>query len=133
MSNKLKSKEMDVSATKAEGTTSGSSESRGVSHTLSSTASAVSEAASKEVRKKPIMTFHEGVVSAALWGREVQVDGKPVTMCSVTFEREYRDRNDNRRFTPSLNLSDMAHLISLARAVEEYGKGLRQSESNQNA
>src|SRR5687768_7690322 len=75
--------ETDVSATEAEGKTSGTSESAAaVSRTTSSTAEAVSEA----TRLAP-SHFREGAVTVTVWPREFQYKGKPTIFYSVSLEK----------------------------------------------
>lgn len=61
------------------------------------------------LQNKPIKTYRTGVLSLSLW--ENEVEDKKVK--SFTFERSYKDDEDNWKNTKSLKVNDLPQLVVL--------------------
>src|SRR2546425_577859 len=79
----------------------------------------------QEAKRRPIQTLREGDVSASIRAREVQSQGKPVTFCSVSFERSYRDRAGTWKYTKNFDASDLGALVAVAQRAAEYIESLQ--------
>ena len=86
--------------------------------------------AAQDARRRPIQSFREGDgVSASIWARQVQYQGKPVTFYSVSCERAFRDRDGTYRYSKNFDASDLGALLTVIQRAAEYIHGLqRQTE-----
>jgi hypothetical protein len=129
MKNHSSTLEKDVSAPKAEGTSSGRSESTTVSHAVGNTTSAVSEtiASQEEKPNRPVQTFiaENGIVSASVWVREVQFKGQPKTFYSISLQRSFQDKKGKTRYTGYLDASNLDDAIALAKKAKAFVRGLQ--------
>ncbi len=76
--------------------------------------------ATPEAKRRPIQSFHEGDVSASIWSREAQHQGKPLTFYSVSVERSYRDRDGAYRYTRNFDADDLGALLTVIQRSAEY-------------
>lgn len=83
--------------------------------------------APQDVKRRPIHTFREGDVSASIWTRTVEHHaGAPVTFCSASFERSYRDRDGTWRYTRNFDASDLGALVTVIQRSSEYIQKLQE-------
>lgn len=119
---------MDASESRiaSEGTTTSSAtgEEHSVSRAVTETTSRVAEATASHDAKRRPMHFREADVSAAVWSREVPVNGEPVTFYSVSLERAYRDRDGARQYSKSFDPDDLGALVTVIQRAAEYIQGL---------
>jgi hypothetical protein len=75
--------------------------------------------AAQETRK-PVQAFRVEDVSCSIWAREVQVQGKPRTFHSCTFERSYKDRDGSYRYTKTFDPDSLGKLVTLCHQASEW-------------
>jgi hypothetical protein len=71
-------------------------------------------------KKMPEMKFRSGAIAATIWGNETIKDGKKVEYKSVTFERSYKDKNDQWQSTNSLRTADIPKAILVLTKAYEH-------------
>jgi len=70
-------------------------------------------------KKMPETKFRSGAIAATIWANETVRDGKKVAYKSVTFERSYKDKNDEWQSTNSLRTADIPKaILVLSKAYE---------------
>jgi hypothetical protein len=70
-------------------------------------------------KKMPETKFRSGAIAATIWSNETVRDGKKVEYKSVTFERSYKDKNDQWQSTNSLRTADIPKaILVLSKAYE---------------
>jgi len=55
----------------------------------------------------PLKKFRAGAIVATIWNNETEKDGKKVDYKTVSFERSYKDKNDEWQTTNSLRINDL--------------------------
>ncbi|HYD03009.1 MAG TPA: hypothetical protein VEC16_01805 [Alphaproteobacteria bacterium] len=71
-------------------------------------------------KKMPETKFRAGAIAATIWSNEATgKDGKKVVYHSVSFERNYKDKNDQWQSTSSLRTQDIPKaILVLSKAYE---------------
>lgn len=78
------------------------------------------EEKNEQPKKLPEKKFKIGAISATIWANEVTTkDGKKAVYKTISFERRYKDKNDEWQKTTSLRVNDLpkANLV-LSKAYE---------------
>ena len=71
-------------------------------------------------KKMPETKFRSGAIAATIWANETVRDGKKIVYKSVTFERSYKDKNDEWQSTNSLRTADIPKAILVLSKAYEY-------------
>jgi hypothetical protein len=71
-------------------------------------------------KKMPETKFRSGAIAATIWANETVRDGKKVEYKSVTFERSYKDKNDQWQSTNSLRTADIPKAILVLTKAYEH-------------
>jgi hypothetical protein len=70
-------------------------------------------------KKMPETKFRAGAIAATIWSNESTRDGKKVVYHSVSFERSYKDKNDQWQTTNNLRTQDIPKaILVLSKAYE---------------
>ena len=70
-------------------------------------------------KKLPETKFRSGAIVATIWSNEAVRDGKKVEYKTVSFERSYKDKNDQWQTTNSLRTADLPKaILVLSKAYE---------------
>jgi hypothetical protein len=70
-------------------------------------------------KKMPETKFRSGAIAATIWANETLKDGKKIVYKSVSFERSYKDKNDEWQSTNSLRTQDIPKaILVLSKAYE---------------
>ena len=69
---------------------------------------------------KPEQKFRVGNVSATIWKNEIKKDGKIKEFKTVTFERIYKDKEDEWQTSNSLNVQDLPKAMTVLGKAYEY-------------
>lgn len=70
-------------------------------------------------KKLPETKFRSGAIAATVWSNEAVRDGKKVEYKTVSFERSYKDKNDQWQSTNSLRTQDLPKaILVLSKAYE---------------
>ncbi|MCK4669892.1 MAG: hypothetical protein KAT43_01720 [Nanoarchaeota archaeon] len=69
---------------------------------------------------KPEQKFRVGCVSATIWGNETKKDGKIREFKTVSFERNYKDKDGEWQTTSSLNINDLPKAMVVLGKAYEY-------------
>lgn len=71
----------------------------------------------KEVKNKPIKKFRAGAVTATIWSNPSKEGDSEYH--TISFERRYKDKDDNWKSTNSLRASDLPRsILVLSKAYE---------------
>jgi hypothetical protein len=82
-------------------------------------------------KKLPETKFRSGAIAATIWSNETMRDGKKVTYKSVTFERSYKDKNDEWQTTNSLRTNDIPKaILVLTKAYEHLALNADDNDDN---
>lgn len=73
-----------------------------------------------DVSKQPIKVLRIEEVSASIFERIKEIQGKPVAFHNVSFSRSYRDEKNNRQYTKSFSTDDLGKLVNLAVQASEF-------------
>lgn len=72
-------------------------------------------------KKRPDKKFRAGAVSATIWSNEGHNDkGETVTFKTVSFDRNYMDKEGNWQSTNSLRASDLPKAVLVLQKAFEY-------------
>lgn len=71
-------------------------------------------------KKMPETKFRSGAIAATIWSNETIKDGKKVEYKSVSFERSYKDKNDQWQSTNSLRTADIPKAILVLTKAYEH-------------
>ena len=71
-------------------------------------------------KKLPETKYRSGAITATIWSNEVVRDGKKVEYKSITFERSYKDKNDELQSTNSLRTADIPKAILVLTKAYEH-------------
>jgi hypothetical protein len=71
-------------------------------------------------KKMPETKFRSGAIAATIWSNETVRDGKKVEYKSITFERSYKDKNDQWQSTNSLRTADIPKAILVLTKAYEH-------------
>ena len=84
------------------------------------TAATEAAPATQGAKRRPVQSFREGDVSASIWARRSEYQGKPVTFHSLSVERAYRDRDGSYRYTKNFDANDLGALLTVIQRSAEY-------------
>ena len=68
----------------------------------------------------PEKKFRAGAVAATIWANEAVRDGKKVTYRTVSFERSYKDKDNEWKTTSSLRVADIPKAVLVLSKAYEY-------------
>ncbi|MGV8141134.1 MAG: hypothetical protein ACP5NW_01685 [Candidatus Woesearchaeota archaeon] len=71
-------------------------------------------------KKLPEMKYRAGALAATIWSNETVKDGKKVEYKTVSFERSYKDKNDQWQTTNSLRTADIPKAILVLTKAYEH-------------
>ena len=71
-------------------------------------------------KKLPETKFRSGAIAATIWSNEAVRDGKKVEYKTVSFERSYKDKNDQWQSTNSLRTADIPKAILVLTKAYEH-------------
>ena len=71
-------------------------------------------------KKLPETKFRSGAIQATIWSNEAIRDGKKVEYKTVSFERSYKDKNDQWQSTNSLRTADIPKAILVLTKAYEH-------------
>ncbi len=72
-------------------------------------------------KKRPEKKFRAGPISATIWANEGKNDkGEPVTFKSISFDRNYMDKEGNWQSTNSLRTNDLPKAMLVLSKAYEY-------------
>lgn len=74
----------------------------------------------KKKMTKPEQKFRVGCVSATIWNNEAKKDGKIKEFKTVSFERNYKDKDGDWQATSSLNINDLPKAMVVLGKAYEY-------------
>ena len=81
-------------------------------------------------KKMPETKFRSGAIAATIWVNEMIKDGKKVEYKSVSFERSYKDKNDQWQSTNSLRTADIPKaILVLTKAYEHLALNADEEEN----
>jgi hypothetical protein len=86
---------------------------------------ASTQAASQDVKRRPVQTLRVDDCSASIWAREFTVQGKPKTFFSVTIERSYKDRDGAWKYTKSFDADSLGKVVALCQQAADAIAGLQ--------
>lgn len=69
---------------------------------------------------KPEKRFSAGAISATIWNNTIEKDGKETNYKTISFDRKYKDKEDNWKSTNSLRASDIPKAILVLNKAYEY-------------
>jgi len=80
-------------------------------------------------KKMPETKFRSGAIAATVWSNETVRDGKKVEYRTVSFERSYKDKNDQWQSTNSLRTTDLPKaILVLTKAYEHLALNAEEEE-----
>ncbi len=68
----------------------------------------------------PEKKFRAGPITATIWQNETQRDGKTVSYNTISFERSYKDKNDEWQTTNSLRMNDLPRAVLVLNKAYEF-------------
>lgn len=68
----------------------------------------------------PEKTFRAGTVSASIWRKEVEQNGRKVIQHSVRIQNRYRDKAGNWKNTEYYSANDLLRLVLVAQKTCEH-------------
>jgi hypothetical protein len=81
-------------------------------------------------KKLPETKFRSGAIAATIWSNEAIRDGKKVEYKTVSFERSYKDKNDQWQSTNSLRTADIPKaILVLTKAYEHLALNADEDEN----
>ncbi|RME78356.1 hypothetical protein D6774_01450 [Candidatus Woesearchaeota archaeon] len=69
---------------------------------------------------QPEKKFRAGALSATIWNNKTQRDGKEETYRTVSFERNYKDKDGTWKTTNSLRVNDLPKAVLILNKAYEY-------------
>ena len=78
---------------------------------------------------KPEKIFSAGAISATIWNNIIERDGKKTSYKTISFDRKYKDKEDNWKSTNSIRTSDIPKAILVLSKAYEY-LSLKSSDSS---
>lgn len=84
------------------------------------------ETAADAAPRQPVKTLRVDDCSASIWPRTYSVKGVPTTFYSISFERSYKGRNGEWRYTKSFDLGSLGKVITLCQQASEVIQSLQQ-------
>ena len=74
------------------------------------------------------MTYRADDCRASIWARDYNVQGRPKTFVTVTFERSYKDRDGQWRYTKNFDVEDLGKVVTVTQQAAEWIHGLQYPE-----
>lgn len=68
----------------------------------------------------PEKKFRAGAIAATVWSNETVRDGKKVSYKTISFERSYKDKDDEWKQTNSLRTQDIPKAVLVLSKAYEY-------------
>jgi len=68
----------------------------------------------------PEIKFRAGAISATVWKNQTEREGKVVEYRTVSFERNYKDKNEEWKKTNSLRVNDLPKASLVLQKAYEY-------------
>ena len=68
----------------------------------------------------PEKKFSAGALSATIWKNETEKNGEVKSYKTISFERRYKDKEDNWKSTNSLRINDLPKAVMLLQKAYEY-------------
>lgn len=68
----------------------------------------------------PEKKFRAGAITATVWSNETVKDGKKVSYKTISFERSYKDKDDEWKQTNSLRITDIPKAVLVLNKAYEY-------------
>lgn len=69
---------------------------------------------------QPEKKFKAGALVATIWNNKIQKDGKEETYRTISFERNYKDKEGNWKTTNSLRVNDLPKAVMILNKAYEY-------------
>lgn len=77
----------------------------------------------------PTKKYRAGAIVATVWNNETVKDGKTVKYNTISFERSYKDKNDQWQTTNSLRTGDLPKaILVLSKAYEHLAMSSNEEE-----
>lgn len=71
-------------------------------------------------KNAPEKKFRAGAISATIWANQTVKDGKVFEYKTVSFERNYKDKDDAWKTTNSLRMQDLPKAVLVLSKAYEY-------------
>lgn len=71
-------------------------------------------------KNTPEKKFRVGAISATIWGNQTVKDGKVIEYKSVSFDRNYMDKDGKWQSTNSLRMTDIPKAVLVLSKAYEY-------------
>lgn len=71
-------------------------------------------------KKMPEKKFSTGAISATVWENKGKIDGKETTFKTVSFQRRYKDKEDEWQTTNTLRINDLPKAVLVLNKAYEY-------------
>ena len=71
-------------------------------------------------RNLPEKKFRAGAISATVWNNTVEKEGETFDFKTVSFERNYKDKNEEWQTTSTLRLNDIPRAVLVLNKAYEY-------------
>lgn len=68
----------------------------------------------------PEKKFRAGAITATVWSNDTVKDGKKVSYKTISFERSYKDKDDEWKQTNSLRIADIPKAVLVLNKAYEY-------------
>ena len=75
----------------------------------------------------PVKVLRIDDVSASIFAREREYNGRPTAFYSVSFSRSYKDPRGERKFTKSFDVDDLGKIVELSQRASETIRDLQES------
>ena len=72
------------------------------------------------MENQPEKKFRAGAIAATVWKNQTEKDGKVVEYRTVSFDRNYQDKNGEWNSTNSLRVSDLPRASLVLQKAYEY-------------
>ncbi|MBT3463766.1 hypothetical protein HOD20_09400 [archaeon] len=74
----------------------------------------------KKTKNKPEIKFRAGAISATVWNNHTQKDGENKEYKTISFVRNYQDKDGNWNTTNSLRINDLPRAELVLNKAYEY-------------
>lgn len=71
-------------------------------------------------RNPPEKKFRAGAIAATVWSNETVRDGKKISYKTISFERSYKDKDNEWKQTNSLRTTDIPKAVLVLTKAYEY-------------
>ncbi len=69
---------------------------------------------------QPEKKFRSGAICATVWNNQTEKDGKVIEYRTVSFDRNYQDKNNEWQTTNSLRVNDLPRAALVLQKAYEY-------------